>query len=275
MRSTLAEKKMLKERLEILKKQMQLRLDEIRVQHQHSGNKGTNVEEIIRQFLREFLPPYFRIGNGEVIDRSGAISRQIDVVVTNADHPFVNDLSNPTTFFIEGIAMAGEVKSVLTSDELEAALKVARSFKALSLKIPNGAMVVSNDEDIKRFVERRPFFIFAFESQLTTETVKQKIEEFNATNSVPFDHQIDGVFLLDRVSIINFGNGKGAFQFRTPEGKSLAGYIYQKPGTENVLFTFLSWVSATIPKVSLPSQPILHYLVKDWAEKEDSTADSG
>lgn len=266
---------MLKKRLKILKKQMELRLEEIRTQHKHSGNKGTNIEEIIRQFLREFLPPYFRIGNGEVIDRNDNISRQADVVITNEHHPFVNDLSNPTTFFIEGVAMAGEIKSVLTSDELEASLKVSKSFKELSLKIPKGAKVFSNEEDLKRFVNRRPFFLFSFESQLAPETVKTKVEEFNAANSIPFDQQIDGVFLLDRVSIINFGMGEGSFQFRTPDGKSLGGYIYQKPGTEDVLFSFLSWVSATIPKISLPSPPILHYLMKDWSERNEENANGG
>ena len=52
----------LKERIDILQKQMLLRLEEIRATYRHSGNKGTNAEQILREFLRYFLPTYHRVG---------------------------------------------------------------------------------------------------------------------------------------------------------------------------------------------------------------------
>ena len=106
----------LKERIDILQKQMLLRLEEIRATYRHSGNKGTNAEQILREFLRYFLPTYHRVGHGEVIDQNGANSRQLDVIVTNEYHPFLNDLSTPSVFIIEGVSCAGEVKSDLSGN---------------------------------------------------------------------------------------------------------------------------------------------------------------
>src|ERR1041385_7181264 len=143
---------MFKEHIEILQKQMILRLEEIRTAYRHSGNKGTNAEQVLRDFLRHFLPPYNRVGHGEVIDQSGASSRQLDVVITNEYHPYLNDLTAPSVFIVEGVSCAAEVKSVLTGDELERALENSLSFKRLSVTVQKGAMVYSNLEDIQRFV---------------------------------------------------------------------------------------------------------------------------
>jgi hypothetical protein len=250
---------------------MALRFEEIRLAHQHSGNKGANVEQIVREFLREFLPPYNRIGQGEVIDRDGSYSRQIDVIVTNEHHPYLNDLANPSIFICEGVACAGEVKSVLTGDELERALVNCQAFKSLKIRMEKGAMVHSNPEDLERFVGSRPYFLFAFESRLATATIKERIDAWNSKNAIPLKQQIDSVFVLTGGNIVNFGTGKGSLQFRTPDGKSLEGYIYPNPKNDPALLAFLSWISATMPRISIPSPPILSYLVKTTSELEQNT----
>ena len=242
---------------------MKIRFEEIRTTHQHSGNKGANVEQIVRDFLREFLPPHNRIGHGEVIDNHDRVSRQIDIVVTNEHHPFLNDLPYPSVFICEGVACAGEVKSVLTSKDLERALVNAQTFKSLKIQMRTGATVYTNQEDLDRFVDSRPFFLFAFESQLAIGTVKQRIESWNTVNTVPLKQQIDAVFIISVGSLVNFGTGNGTLQFRTPEGESLGGYRDIR-SSDQTLVSFLSWISATMPRVSLPIPPILSYLVKDF-----------
>jgi hypothetical protein len=81
----------LAEKFEALQKQMQARFEEIRVSHQHRTTIGTNVEAIVKEFLRAYLPNYHRIGQGEVIDTHGRISPQMDIVITNEFHPFLSD----------------------------------------------------------------------------------------------------------------------------------------------------------------------------------------
>jgi hypothetical protein len=107
---------MLKKDFEILQKRMLLQLEEIRAKYDHPGNKGSNAEQVLKEFLRAYLPASNRIGHGEVTDLSAARSRQVDVVITNEYHPFLNDLATPGIFFIEGVLCVGEVKSVLTGD---------------------------------------------------------------------------------------------------------------------------------------------------------------
>ena len=254
---------MLQEKLQMLQNRMRIRFEEIRKTHQHSGNKGANVEQIVRDFLREFLPPHNRIGHGEVIDSHDGVSQQTDVVVTNEHHPFLNDLPYPSVFICEGVACVGEVKSVLTSKDLNRVLVNTQTFKSLKIQIRSGATVYTNKEDLERFVDSRPFFLFAFESQLVIETIKQRIESWNTVNAVPLKHQLDAVFILSGGNLVNFGTGGGTFQFVTPKGESLGGYRSIRSKNEQPLMAFLSWISATMPRVSLPIPPILSYLVKD------------
>ena len=253
---------MLRERIAILERQMLLRLDEIRQKYSHPGNKGANVEVIVRDFLREFLPPTNRIGHGEVIDSHDNISSQIDVIVTNEYHPFLNDLSAPSIFFIEGVACAGEVKSILTLTELESTLEKCCSFKSLQVEKQNGMTVRANPEDIARFVDNRPFFLFAFESQSPIDSIVNRVDEYNRDHKLELTQQIDGIFILGRGYAINFGTGKGAFQFRTPEGKSLPGLIgVLSNGDGEVLYKFLAWYSACTPRVEIPNSLMLTYLI--------------
>lgn len=256
--------------LELLQKQMALKFEEIRNAHKHSGVKGTNVEQIIREFLREYLPPYNRIGQGEVIDSTGGVSRQLDVIATNEHHPFLNDLNNPSVFFCEGVALAGEVKSTLTGDELDRALENCRAFKSLKFRMQEGAMVQAPREDIERFIESRPYFLFAFESRLSLGTIKERISVWNTQNSTSLKQQLDAVFVLTGGNIINYGTGQGTLQFVTPEGALLHGYIYKDPKDDPTLLAFLSWVSTSLPRLSLPRPPILDYLISGLSERKGS-----
>lgn len=253
-----------RQQLELLQKQMTLRFEEIRAMYEHTGNKGSNAEKILRDFLQQFLPPYYRIGEGEVIDQTGAHSRQIDIVITNEYHPYLNDLTAPSIFIIEGVSCVAEVKSVLNGEELEKALKNSLSFKRLEIALPMETEIShSNPEDLSRFVFKRPSFLFAFESKLSISTIKERIEDWNKLHNLSIPEQIDGVFILTGGSIINHGYGTGALAFVTPEGERMTGYVYGPPKEDRPLVSLLSWISASLIRFSLPYPPILAYLVKD------------
>ena len=254
---------MLIQKLAIIQKQLHLKLDEIRETHQHKGNKGSNVEQIIRDFLRVYFPSDNRIGQGEIIDSDGGISNQIDVIMTNEYHPHINDLSQPSLYFIEGIACAGEIKSILNSKDLETILSNCLRYKKLNLRLSKGMTIHSNPSDTKRFIEKRPYFLFAFESQVTLDTVFEKITEFNNQHCSEIRQQIDAIFLLDRGAIINFGDGKGSFQFRDLQGNSIPGLIRRPLENEpNLLFSFITWISAVIQRFTIYDNILIYYLMK-------------
>lgn len=168
------------------------------------------------------------------------------MVIVDPDHPFTFTPAEPGLFFVDGIAAAGEVKSVLTSGDLERTLENSLGFKKLTPQHYKGTMIHANESDIPRFYDRRPYFLMALESQLTTETIATKIHEFReAHGDGPI---LDAVFALGRGWVIDFGDGQGAFQFRTGEGRgeSIAGWVWQD--VDEVLFDFFVWLSMVMPR---------------------------
>jgi hypothetical protein len=233
-------------------RQMAAQLAEARAKFEHKGDRGSaGAEAPFRSFLQEYLPRDMSVGQGEVIDTAGNRSGQVDVVITAADHPFLFRSDAPGLFLIEGIAAAGEMKTVLTSGELKKALDNAVRFKRLKPAHIQGSLINANESDIARFYDSRPYFLFAFESQLTLGTVLKKVTEFEADAGGTV---LDGVFLLDRGWAINFGDGQGSFRFGTPDGPSVNGWVIQD--VDEVLFDFLVWVSAVIPRI-IRFQPII------------------
>lgn len=253
---------MLKEKISKVDKQMRVALAEIRETFKHSGNKGTSTENIFSKFVRQYLPRRLEIGNGEIIDSFGNRSGQADIVIVNEDHPFTFIPDKPGLFFIEGVSAVGEIKTILTSQELINTLKNSVLYKKLKKANSTGSMVLSNQSDLKRYHEHPPFFLFAYESQVSLTSIFSSIEKFVTNNSHNNLAIIDAVFILDKGWLINFGDGKGALQFRrTTDGQSLEGWIFQE--SDAVLFNLFRYISITMPKEKR-LQPILtHYFFSD------------
>ena len=73
-------------------------------------------------------------------------------------------------------------------------------------------------------------------------------------NTVETNRLLDAVFVLGRGWIINFGDGKGSFQFRTPKGESIEGWAWKD--SDSVLFGLLGWLSIVMPRM-IRFEPIL------------------
>lgn len=245
---------MIKEKIAKVEKQMTEALAEVRETFKHSGNKGTSNENSFGDFVRQYLPRRLEIGNGEIIDSVGKRSGQADIIIVSEDHPFTFSINRPGLFFIEGILSVGEVKTVLTSQELKNTLNNAVLYKNLKTTHGKGSMVNANPSDLKRYYEHPPFFLFCYESQLSLETIKKNIETFVAENSIDNLTVIDAVFVLGKGWLINFGDGLGSFQFKTPDGKSLTDWVIQE--SNSVLFDLFGYLSVTMPK-SIRFEPIL------------------
>jgi hypothetical protein len=156
-------------------------LEKVRATFAHAGNKGTVVEKEFRRFIVDHTAHNLDVGEGEVIDSfgnfAGAIGGpgQIDVIIIDGSHPRTFARDQPGIFFIEGVVGAGEIKSVLTSTDLGTAIAKSRSFKELTPVIGKCDMTVTCPSDLARFVNKRPYFLFAFESQLTLDTIAREI----------------------------------------------------------------------------------------------------
>lgn len=250
---------MLQEKFDSLQKGMQIKFEEIRHEFEHRGSKGSNVEKIVRDFVSSYLPPHNRIGHGEIMDSFGGISNQVDVIVTNENHPYLNDFHEPSKFFIEGISCVGEVKSVITTDDIKETLNKCLNFKNLQIWNDAGTKAYcSYEEDLIRFVHKRPFFLFAFSSQLSLDTIWERIDAYNTENRIDLQHQIDAVFILDRGQIVNAGNGLGSIRIRSERFDILTGYVpFQIKEKPNILLDFMFWLHLVMPRIDF-YQSILH-----------------
>jgi len=61
----------MRELLENLETEMRQKFEVVRSKFEHSGNKGTNTEAILREFLRSYLPRRYGVGHGEIVDSLG------------------------------------------------------------------------------------------------------------------------------------------------------------------------------------------------------------
>ena len=148
-------------------KRLRIELEDIRKKYDHAGNKGGQVENIVRDFLSRYLPTHNRVGHGEVFNVEGLRSRQTDLVITNKYHAaLTSDWNEAQTFIIEGVECAAEIKSTIKSvdTDLRDFFDKARIFKKMLIEPELGMQARMELEDASRFVWRKPFFGFAFES---------------------------------------------------------------------------------------------------------------
>lgn len=252
---------MLKTKIASVENQMKEKLKEIRTTFTHPGDKGTGVEDSFRKFFRNYLPRRMEVGCGEIIDLKGGRSNQTDVIIVNEDHPFTFTQDLPGLFFIEGVCAAGEVKINLTSEELLKSIENSCQFKKLEMYLGKGSTALINRSDQDRFYKCLPWFLVAFESQLTLSSIRSKIIEFEKNNKIKPNRLVDALFILDRGWIINFGDGNGSFQFRTPDGKSVKGWVYKD--SKSVLFDLLGWLSIVMPKMFRYEPILAKYIMKN------------
>lgn len=245
-------------KIELLEKQMLLKLKEIRETYEHKGIKGTEVEKQFRSFLRFYLPRRMYVGEGEIIDRAFNTSNQVDVVITDENHPFTFGEGGLGLYFIEGTCAAGEIKSVLTKEELISSLEKSVNYKKLTMIPPAGAMMFSNESDGKRFFTTPPFFIFAFESQITLEKAYETIYSYTHDTYQP-GSSADGVFILNRGIVLDLGDGEGSFYLKNADGIKMKGWTAYE--SKKILFDFLSWLSVVMPRMVGGSNILAPYLI--------------
>src|SRR5205823_3897688 len=105
-----------------------------------------------------------------------------------------------------------------TSTDLKDSFVKSVRFKELAAKIGVGTLMFANQSDKDRYYCKAPWFLVAFESQLTLQTIGEKLHEYRAFGPAAINREVDAVFILDRGYVLNVGDGKGAFQICTEAG---------------------------------------------------------
>lgn len=224
----------LRSKFVFLQREMNAAFEQNRAEFQHRGNRGTGAEIILKNFLKRYLPPKYALGNGEVIDSYGSSTGQLDVIVVNEHHPFINNFDQPSVYFSEGVGCVGEVKSLLNGDELNSVMLSCQRVKSCRREIHDATAMNANISDANRYTLRIPYFLFCFSSDLALLTIYERLQDFKTKNS-PEDC-IDAVFVLNRGSIVDFGDGRGSFQFiLAADGAPVMGYFPLHASEEGVV----------------------------------------
>lgn len=124
---------LLKAHLEIIE-QILLAKYKVPANSGHSIHKGTPREAFIKEFLEGHLSDRVAIGHGEIIDAHSKPKEkrnQIDIVLYKRDYPRIDFGGGIYAFLAESVVATIEVKSELTPEELEQAIKAASNVKKL------------------------------------------------------------------------------------------------------------------------------------------------
>ena len=170
----------------------------------HSGEKGREIEEKIREALVRVLPEKIGVSHGFVIDSNDNSSNQMDIVLYDKmNTPKIYNGDSVQIFPVESTYACGEVKFKLDSRELEDVFKKCLSYKNLHRRA-----YCSSEGDIKNpvymFGERSEhwnsiFFCIAYKSA----DFKKLCKECNlmiGREGLPLDKRIDTIVALNNLA---------------------------------------------------------------------------
>lgn len=122
----------LKELIKGIQRQMWIDFESRTAQLPTPGEKGLAREDVVRGFLRNYLPGRFRVESGFVVDAAARVSRQIDAVIYDYLAAPRFEVTDGTRIFpVEAVAGVVSVKSFLDKRQLLDAMHNVRSVTEL------------------------------------------------------------------------------------------------------------------------------------------------
>ena len=113
---------------------------------QHPGTKGDASEGVWLEMLETYLPKRYQATKGHVVDSTGGISDQIDVLIFDRQYsPFIFEFQGQIIIPAEAVYAAFEAKQSINAAQVEYAQKKIASVRRLhrtSLPIPTAMGVL-------------------------------------------------------------------------------------------------------------------------------------
>lgn len=166
----------------------------------HSGEIGTLVEQQFRSQLTEILPEKIGVSHGFVMDSSGEISKQMDIILydkLNTPRIFASDSAQ--IFPVEATYACGEIKTFLDSDKLKDSFEKCSSYKNLCRKAhfkPNNTVTTTYNLFGCQYDHwQSTFFCLAVES-INASRLSDTYARIVSADNLPVDKRIDTVMSL-------------------------------------------------------------------------------
>ena len=147
-------------------------LEQSRAALSHGLSKGEANESIVRTFLEDRLPKSVGIGRGQIVDKYGNKSKQLDVIIFDALNTpvlWVDDANEHRLFPSESVRAVIEVRTRLHASDVPSIIKNMLSVKSLdktSFYSGNTGPIEFLSRVYGEAYELVPtfYFVFAFES---------------------------------------------------------------------------------------------------------------
>jgi hypothetical protein len=236
--------------------QMRSDLSKARSALDHPGLKGSAFEDRFREFLRRYLPDSLDISTGVAVDAEGNMSRQLDVIISDAMHtPIFFRSGNTRVVPIECVYSVIEVKANLDSEELDRCFTNMESVRSLSKKayVENEGVIQEKIEVYGQKWDIWPtnYFIFAFDS-VNLRPLAEKLSKLNDGRDL--HSRIDSICSLEKGVITNRGTDGQFDALPTP------GSQYFICETEKALLLFYALASRYFFQAKMPRFNFVEYL---------------
>lgn len=250
----------LKKNMKSISKKMKIDYEELSKQIKHPGSKGDNRENMVKNFLKRYLPKKFEIVKGEVMATNGETSSQQDAIIYDSTNcPLLFNEEGTQILPVEGVCIVIEVKSVLDDGELEKSIKNISSVK----KLPKKAFVKEKSvlqSYVSELGKKKNYFntmgvLFIFSSKFKLPTLKRKLKEKYKKLKIPKSEQIDFIFVLNRGLLVHYDKKQKQISVTVELGTNLS--IIETD--EGLLLFYLMLME----RLSVISEPAIR--IKDYA----------
>lgn len=211
----------------------------------HNCSKGTFREQIIKNFLRPFLPGCYGVSGGQAFDNIGNLSNQLDVVIYDSLFSYIAPYMDDFVYFpCESVYGNIEIKSVLNKKSFDDAITNIASLKKLSRKgidsyyvNPMKPLEIDNVSWNIQAVNEYIGIIFAYES-VSASKILEYIENGIKDNSIKRENLPNMIVLFkEQKIIVRYHLRNDGLYAIHPLGE-FRGYLVEEC-KENVLSEFL------------------------------------
>lgn len=241
----------------------------------HPHEFGTNREEVVREFLSLNLPKRLGVSTGFVFDSSGAVSKQMDVVIYDCNNcPRFETVGGKYFFPCEAVVAVGQVKSRLDSKrQFLSALENLHSVKELD-RSAGGVNFDRRDErpldQINVHIDQIFSFVFVIDHCIKEELLRKTLFEHLAKNERWLWPNV--IYYFDKY-LVTFSCGFGVCP--NPLDAFAISVVEDKPRSE-LLLHFYRFLAMATSVTTVGTFSYLEYLENDheWGFKSYAFQDA-
>jgi len=230
----------------------------------HALSAGENREDIVGNFLKEYLPKAFGIDTGIILSTEGEFSNQADlVIVDHLNNAPLYPTSKNRLWLVESVYSLIEVKTTLSPSELDNAIVKCKRFKRLKRVFQTVPCLPKIQESL--------FILWGFNGP-QPKTLKENIVK--CLLNVMVEEQPDFIIIPDSI-LVSAGCYRRLSKFGMPGSAYQNSILERFPGKsyleifepyefmvlkENSLLAWLVWLTSWLKGAGPRSAPLEAYL---------------